>query len=269
MRQSISELSDLAESIGINNLSKGKVAVINIAKKKNIEIIYGKYGHYFEGLLCFEDGKFYMHINLEKVTDIKSGRIRFTISHELGHFFIDHHRQKLKQGISLSFHGELTPEQKHIEKEANQFASSLLMPKSLFCNYAKKTEPGLESILSLKKRFDVSIGATAIQYLKFNLSCSIMINWHPDFSFHYASYSEQFSSLTGISGKTPIGFPTDYVKEITKIVDVNSKDYFETATPLSRWISTISPGSSKDLIGLEQTIKLGDFGGIALLTFYR
>lgn len=269
MKLNLDDIAELAESIGNRYLSRGKVVVKNIAKKKRIEIVYGQYGNHYDGLLCQEAGRFYMHINLEKVPDRKSERIRFTISHELGHFFIDNHRKKLEQGISLSFHGEMSSEEKRIEHEANHFASHLLMPQTLFCNLARKKEQGFDSILFLKKRFDVSIYATTIHYIHLNLSSSIMIKWNADFSFHYASYSISFSALTGIKKKPPVGFPVNYVQELAKIIDENSFDYFEAATPISRWISTITPGSEKDILGLEQTLKLGDYGGITLLTFQQ
>ena len=267
MKLNLDDIAELAESIGKRYFSKGKVAVKNVAKNKRIEIVYGKYGNHYDGLLCREEGKFYMHINLEKVPDKKSERIRFTISHELGHYFIDNHRKKLEQGISLSFNSEMTVDEKRIEHEANHFASHLLMPKTLFNKLAQKKEQGFDSILFLKKRFDVSIYATTIHYIHLNLSTSIMIKWHPDFTYHYASYSSSFSELTGITKRPPVGFPENYVAEVAKTIEENSLDYFEAATPLSRWISTITPGSKKDIVGLEQTIKLGDFGGITLLTF--
>ena len=65
----------------------------------------------------------------------------------------------------------------------------------------------------------------------------------------------------------PIRFDSDYIKGQVEIINSSGSDYVETATPLSRWISTIMQGTSKDFLGLEQTVKLGDFGGITLLTF--
>ena len=44
-------------------------------------------------------------------------------------------------------------------------------------------------------------------------------------------------------------------------------DYVECATKLSTWLPNILPDSRADLIGLEQTVKLGAFGGITFLCF--
>ena len=65
----------------------------------------------------------------------------------------------------------------------------------------------------------------------------------------------------------PIRFDTEYIRNQVEIINSSGSDYIESAAPLSRWISTTMQGTSKDILGLEQTVKLGDFGGITLLNF--
>ena len=127
----------------------------------------------------------------------------------------------------------------------------------------------MEAILNLRKKYDTSIECTALQYINLNMTNSIMIKWRSDYSFQYSHYSKSFSQFTGIREKAPVKFNPAYINESVKIIDENKLDYYETVTPLSRWISTTMPGSPKDAVGLEQTIKLGDFGGITLLTFTK
>lgn len=52
-------------------------------------------------------------------------RQNFTLAHELGHFFL--HMQNDSDGVIISFRGDRNP----IEREADIFASELLMPKEL------------------------------------------------------------------------------------------------------------------------------------------
>ena len=52
--------------------------------------------------------------------------IRFTVAHECGHYFL--HRQKYPAGVSLDEAGVDGRAKIQIEREANDFASSLLMP---------------------------------------------------------------------------------------------------------------------------------------------
>jgi hypothetical protein len=188
--------------------------------------------------------------------------------HELGHFFIDSHRSKLEKGISLSYNSHLVYQPDSVrEEQANHFASNLLMPKSLFVSAAKKYDIGIEAILGLKKRFDTSIECTAIHYVKLDLSPCIMIKWKANCTFSYAFYSKSFSQIIGIKGRPAINFNHKYIFNQSHLIENSKVDFVETATSISKWISTVNPGGPKDILGLEQTIKLGDFGGITLLTF--
>jgi Zn-dependent peptidase ImmA (M78 family) len=268
MKQTFNEIAELAEDIGTRNLTRGKVNLAKIAKQKNIELIFGNYGNHFLGELVHCSKRFYIHLNLDKIPDKNSARMRFTIAHELGHYFIDNHRTKLSKGISVSYNGySSNKSDEPIERQANHFASHLLMPKKHFIRLAKKFEPGINAILKLKSKYDTSIECSALHYINLNLTNSIMFRWRSDFTFHYCRYSEAFSQSTGLIDKAPIKFNTEYIKEKVNLIDKSGEDYSEAVAWLSRWIYTISPGSKKDIVGLEQTIKLGEFGGITILTF--
>lgn len=58
---------------------------------------------------------------------------RFTLAHELGHYFIDQHRRGLEEGKVRS-HGSVVEFESElpIEQEADTFAASLLMPRERF-----------------------------------------------------------------------------------------------------------------------------------------
>lgn len=270
MEQNLDEIAELAESLGSHNLVNGKVNLARIAKRKGIELIYGHYEDHFLGQLVHSSRRFYIHLNQDKLTDKNSARSRFTIAHELGHYFIDSHRTQLSNGITLSYKNDLSNKtNEKIERQANHFASHLMMPKKHFIRLAKKFEPGLESILKLRSKFDTSIECTTLHYINLDIANCIMIKWRPDFSFYYSSYSKSFSQFSGIKEKAPVKFNSDYIREQVKLIEADRLDYIEDATSLSKWISTIVPGSKKDYIGLQQTIKLGEFGGITLLVFLQ
>lgn len=268
MEQTFEEIALLAEDLGNRNLVKGKVNLTKIAKRKNIDLIFGHYGEHFLGELVHSSRRFYIHLNLDRIPDKESARMRFTIAHELGHYFIDGHRTKLSKGISLSYKSDSgNKPDEPIERQANHFASHLLMPRKHFIRSAKKLEPGMNAILKLRSKYDTSIECTALQYINLNLTNSIMFRWRSDYSFHYSPYSKSFSQFTGIKDKAPVKLNPEYIKERLRAIEESGEDYDEVATTLSRWISSVTPGSKKDIVGLEQTIKLGDFGGITLLTF--
>jgi Zn-dependent peptidase ImmA (M78 family) len=152
------ELALLAESIAEENFGAGKTDLLLILQKNNISLIKGNYETYFLGNLVHQSRQFYLYLNMDMLTENQYPRIRFTIAHELGHYFIDEHRNLLKKGTSLSFN------QKHnnllIEKEANHFASFLLMPTQRFLAAAASLPVGLPAILYLAGSFESSIDCT-------------------------------------------------------------------------------------------------------------
>lgn len=268
MNQTLEELADLAEQIAEENLLKGQVNLEKIARKQNINIIEDDYGDCFVGELVHESGKFYIHLNTAR-NDLVS-RKRFTLAHEYGHYFIDDHRNKLKQGISLAHTADYTMfSHNPIEKQANHFASNLLMPKKRFLKKCSKHEPGFESVFALKEMFNTSIECTALRYISLNILPCMFIKWNVDLTCKYSSYTKMFAKLSGVGGKPIIKSDSNYLKNVYAIYEreFRTYGYVESATSLSKWIATISPGSRMDLVGLEQTVKTGDYGGITFLVF--
>ena len=92
------------------------------------------------------------------------GFINFTIAHELGHYFTPHHPALLfpdGQGIHRSRAGFVSA--RHYEREADDYAVQLLMPKDLFQPALASSELGLQSIKRLAKECGTSLTATAIR----------------------------------------------------------------------------------------------------------
>jgi len=265
--QSFDDIILLANEIGNNYLSAKKVNLKKIARDNEITIVVGNYGNCFVGQLTHYMGEFFILLNKDELEKAENGRLRFTIAHELGHFFIDDHRSKLRQGISLSFKG-ISSEQKFnkFEHQANSFAANLLMPKENFIRRSKKIEIGIPGILKLKTIYDTSIEGTALRYVNLNLQPCLMIRWHPDLTPKYKIFSNLLSSSIGIQPKNiSIRYDKEYLAKRMRFIDLFSVDYTEDAARLSKWVPIID--KRKDLLGLEQTIKLGEFGAITLLVF--
>lgn len=92
---------------------------------------------------------------------------RFTVAHELGHYFMDGHAFHLfpsGQGTHQSESGFISKD--GYEREADAFAGALLMPKHLFKDAISKTGRGLEAIEYLSNLCGTSLTATAIRYAK-------------------------------------------------------------------------------------------------------
>lgn len=96
--------------------------------------------------------------------DIPSeGFQRFTVAHELGHYFLKHqHEFIFANGIHSSNSGFINTQ--WYEIEADHFAAELLMPRSLFESKINTVEIGLSGIRELSTLFSTSITSTAIRY---------------------------------------------------------------------------------------------------------
>ena len=99
-------------------------------------------------------------------THIKSeGFQRFSIAHELGHYFLEGHIDHIlsnKDSIHESFAGFHSNDS--YEQEADYFASGLLMPNFLITPIIKNTDPGFLSIEKIAESCKTSLTSSAIRY---------------------------------------------------------------------------------------------------------
>ena len=96
------------------------------------------------------------------------GFIRFTVAHELGHYFLPGHPAKLfpnGDGIHPSRSGFISGDP--LERQADYFASALLMPERLFKSALRRSGLGFTAIKKLVETCNTSVTATAIRYAKF------------------------------------------------------------------------------------------------------
>jgi len=92
---------------------------------------------------------------------------RFTVAHELGHYFLPGHMEALfgkGQQCHYSQSG-FTSDDKY-EREADSFAAGLLMPTVLFRPACGKHGQGLDAIQALADLCVTSLTATAIRFVK-------------------------------------------------------------------------------------------------------
>ncbi|QGQ25807.1 ImmA/IrrE family metallo-endopeptidase [Gimesia benthica] len=106
---------------------------------------------------------------IQYATHIKvEGFKRFTVAHELGHYFLPGHPEHLfpnGEGIHHSMSGFISSDK--FERQADFFAAALLMPRDLFLGALRRAGDGFEGIETLAETCVTSITATAIRYTKF------------------------------------------------------------------------------------------------------
>lgn len=132
------------------------------------------------------------------------GFIRFCVAHELGHYFLDGHIDAIFSGghrIHESTSGFVSDDR--FERQADQFAAALLMPKGLFVQAIEEAEFGFPAIEQLKRDCRTSITATAIRYAQFTHDpVAVLIS--SGTSIDYCVVSDPLSEVPGV-GFVPKG----------------------------------------------------------------
>jgi len=111
------------------------------------------------GVLRREDGRWRIYINRQD----SPMRQLFTLAHELGHFFL--HRDGDRDFVDGEFVMHRSDDERHKkeEREANEFAGSLVMPESRIRARLGERRPSEKEILQLADLFQVSPLAMALR----------------------------------------------------------------------------------------------------------
>jgi hypothetical protein len=264
------ELAELAEAVlDEHPVDSGPVDPAGIIGAKGLRLVFGHYREAFDGLLRHRTGRFTVFCNLARVEAKKSPRAKFTLAHELGHYFIPSHRNALRSGLAPHHPSFCEYESKlFVEQQADCFASNLLLPRSRFVTEARKkgATGGLKTILSLSSHFGTSVTATAIRYATLAVSPCVVIKWNGDrygwkwlsedaFAAGYRKTIEDKASVVDGSA-TASAFDGDKLP---------SEGFFRKATTAAFWFPFVAHGSQKDILLHEHAMSLGRFGVLTFL----
>jgi Zn-dependent peptidase ImmA (M78 family) len=90
---------------------------------------------------------------------------RFTVAHELGHYFLEgHYKHIFADGKSRHDSASGYSSDDPYEREADAFAAALLMPEGLFKAACARLASGFKAIEALAEKCVTSLTATAIRY---------------------------------------------------------------------------------------------------------
>ncbi|MBS0207109.1 MAG: ImmA/IrrE family metallo-endopeptidase [Planctomycetes bacterium] len=140
----------------------------------------GNFGDRFDGKLKYnkEKKKFLLFYNIKYDLGLEQGtnhpRTRFSICHELGHFFIDeHHKYLLSGGKAHASSGEFKTAMQ-MEREADAFASSMLLPTHLVEPLLNNGELTLRKLEKVSEDFGASLLCTTIRGVRLSdLPCAV------------------------------------------------------------------------------------------------
>jgi hypothetical protein len=191
-------------------------------------------------------------------THIKSeGFQRFSIGHELAHYFLDGHIDYVlpKDGMHVSHAGFISADP--YEMEADQFAAGLLMPSNLFKKQLGRHQAGLETVEATHILCKTSLTATAIRYAELSDDAvAVVISTGP--AIDYCFMSETMKSLPKLTwikkgSAVPAGTATARLNgDPGRIAD---SDREEDEIDIRDWL-----GGTKSAKATEQVVGLGSYG---------
>jgi Zn-dependent peptidase ImmA (M78 family) len=199
------EYSNLANSISNFYCPEGLVNPEIIATKNGITYCYGNYADSFDGLIEHLFGEFHVYINIDRLIHPYTERARFTFAHELGHYFIDQHRIALKSGKSQS-HSSFTGfvSKNYAEREADYFASCLLLPENRFKADIHRRKFSFEILLELSKKYQTSFTATALRFASIgNHPIIVVLSYKKAVKWYWYSNDFPYKSLRHSKSKVP------------------------------------------------------------------
>lgn len=261
------EIAELAEYVAEQYCPDDIVDPVKIAHAKGITISFNQYVQAYDGMLEHRDGRFHIYCNLDRVEQRDSPRARFTIGHELGHYFVDEHRNALKSGRAPKHGSKCEYEsQLYVEREADHFASNLLMPPSRFRLHAAQVEKGLKGILYLKERFGTSVTSTAITYAKADILPCAVFKWTAtELAWKWLStetYRARYRQSIQQSGELPYDSAT--ARALAEETPP-SRGFFRSGTTASAWFRHVKDSGYRNAIMWEEAISLGRFGTLTFL----
>lgn len=141
----------------------------------------GDFRDAFDGQLEYHPSArcFVMFFNTKYDTGLAPGahhpRTRFSISHELGHYFLEKHRAiLLKGGKPHPSRGEFVHDV-NLEREADAFAAGLLLPSRLARPLINEDELSLDAVEQLARHFNTSLVSTALRCVQLSdFPCAVV-----------------------------------------------------------------------------------------------
>jgi Zn-dependent peptidase ImmA (M78 family) len=258
-----SEIEDLASFVADSYFPDDKIDPYILAENNGITYSFGDYSDCFDGLLEWQRGRFHIYGNANRIRDKAYPRARFTFGHELGHFYIDEHRQAMEQGAASVACLTDFQSENAAEREADFFASHLLMPTERFVSAAKGAGAGVVALRKLTEMFGASLSSTAIRYAQSDVSPVIAMLWTAS-TRKWCWSSTQFSELTNNwAFKDPSRLPRD--SATVRLLEEPLSTPGARGTTLSTWFPRVRQGGRDDRIMVEDVLPLGNYGVITVL----
>ncbi|RCX27985.1 ImmA/IrrE family metallo-endopeptidase [Thioalbus denitrificans] len=243
---------NLLRELGINELPVDPVAIaarhdiIVEAKPDTAQGVSGmllRHGNTF-GIL------YATHIESE-------GFRRFSIAHELGHYFLDGHIDHIlpDDGFHASHAGFVSGDP--YELEADQFAAGLLMPATLFRRALGKHNPGFDVVKSVAATCRTSLTATALRYAELTEDAvAVILSTGQTIDFcRLSGTMKSLREITWLKKGMAVPRRTVTARLNADPARVRSADRDEEEIDICEWL-----GGNRSVSATEEVIGLGSYG---------
>jgi hypothetical protein len=172
-----SRIERLAEAVlEAHGLPAPPVDVLALARRERIGLLPGHYDGCFEARIHYRRRRrrFVVFYAEAAPPGRPASRVRYTLAHELGHFFLPGHHAYLRSGRWLGVRADRVASRR-LEREADWFAAALLMPRRPFAEAVRRRVGGrvcrLADLAALADGvFRTSLTSTALRYAQLDLA---------------------------------------------------------------------------------------------------
>ncbi|EJG0108007.1 ImmA/IrrE family metallo-endopeptidase [Staphylococcus pseudintermedius] len=140
-------------------------------------------------------------------------RQQFSLAHELGHWIL--HTSYIPEELSKD-------EYKEMEKEANEFAASFLLPSESFGEDLKSMDINISNLISLKKKWKVSLAAMIERGYSLNI-----INIEQKSKLYRKMSYHNIRNPEPLDTETPCSEPLALAQAIELLIEENVMEGFE------------------------------------------
>ena len=182
---------------------------------------------------------------------------RFSIGHELGHYFLEGHIDHVlpKDGVHTSHAGFVSADP--YELEADQFAAGLLMPSAPFKRTLGRHDAGLAAIEFMAGLCKTSLTAAAIRYAELtDAAVAIVISTGSTIDFCFMSETiKSLPHLSWLRKGTPVPPGTVTAKLNANARRVADGERDEADIDVMDWL-----GGDRSVRATEEAVGLGNYG---------
>lgn len=114
-------------------------------------------------------------------TDPSSGQVRFTLAHEFGHYLLHRNNGKDRFECSDADMVEWDADDAGIEKDADEFAATFLMPNDDVRVQVLGEDPSFALLSHCADRYDVSLTAALLKWVEFSPKRTLVLAVRDDF----------------------------------------------------------------------------------------